>query len=452
MPDINPGCRNILFDVKYTDQVQDSEACHETLYRKWRVEMVGCESTVYNVRTQKIFIEDKQAPQFTSFPSDRQVQFFDLYGSQELGTPNVYDACGHGPSRVEYSDRIADSTHGLSKVERTWSAEDTCGNRASRVQNILIFNNDTEKNTEYDYRNFNLYSFNQIRGMKQSEIEGRVASKEKFTLVDSTVGEVATLASNVSSYKTQCFNKKTKYMAMSENEIGLENSIVNGPVFSSGKNKSLHFEKYTLDALSLSNFLNSSIRSLIKGPSKLVCVENLVDSRKVYAIRNYLGSTCTSIEFQLSHVNAIDASKFDSTSEYNLNLVGTQVVYNTFYLKDYALLKSLSMHIPRDSYAIINMELKENVVFDSPSSLFITNVDRPDNVLFNFLNKTKSIVFKSDLNERSSMLYGSILAPNVDVSVNYGNQTLLHYGQLFARNLDLNNYVQFCNQFGPFKF
>ena len=183
-----------------------------------------------------------------------------------------------------------------------------------------------------------------------------------------------------------------------------------------------------------------------------MCVENLVDSRKVYAIRNYLGSTCTSIEFKQSPVNAIDASKFDLNSEYKLNLVGAEVVYNTFYLKDYALLKSLSMHMPRDSYAIINMELNESVVFDTSSSLFITNVDTPDNVLFNFLNRTKSIVFKSDSNERNSMLYGSILAPNVDVSVNYGNQTLLHYGQLFAKNLDLNSYVQFCNQFGPFKF
>jgi hypothetical protein len=73
-PIVNPGCRGALALLSYTD-TKDNTKCAEKIYRKFRVEIDGCENELFNVRTQQLYVEDKQAPQFTTFPKDKHVEF-----------------------------------------------------------------------------------------------------------------------------------------------------------------------------------------------------------------------------------------------------------------------------------------------------------------------------------------------------------------------------------------
>ncbi len=140
IPIANPGCRGSDVDFSFVDKLMwpDKQQCNERVYREWRADIEGCEDSLFVKRTQKLYVEDKVAPVFSYFPPDRQVEFFENYGSEQMGSPKVYDQCGHGPSSVSYKDRVVAEVAGRRRVEREWSAVDECGNRISRMQIITI--------------------------------------------------------------------------------------------------------------------------------------------------------------------------------------------------------------------------------------------------------------------------------------------------------------------------
>lgn len=104
--DFHTGCRGVDVSLAYEDELVRGSACAHTIYRSWRVQVEGCEPTLFSTKTQRIFVEDNQAPRFLQFPADRSVQFFDPFGPDVAGTPSVVDGCGHGPSKLVYSDKF----------------------------------------------------------------------------------------------------------------------------------------------------------------------------------------------------------------------------------------------------------------------------------------------------------------------------------------------------------
>lgn len=102
---INTGCRGVYASIRYEDELVRGTKCTHTVYRTWIAERDGCENTLFSVRSQRIFIEDKQPPRFSEFPSDKVLGFFQSFGPEHTGTPKIFDGCGHGPSKLTYSDK-----------------------------------------------------------------------------------------------------------------------------------------------------------------------------------------------------------------------------------------------------------------------------------------------------------------------------------------------------------
>ena len=85
---------------------------------------------------QKIFIEDNEAPVFTSVPADK-----DVCGSPPpFGTPSTMDNCG-SVSLTHMDQTIWDDCINGEKKIRTWTATDDCGNSSTASQ-MIIFNHD----------------------------------------------------------------------------------------------------------------------------------------------------------------------------------------------------------------------------------------------------------------------------------------------------------------------
>lgn len=103
--DFHTGCRGVDAYLSYEDELVHGSKCVHTVYRKWRVDVDGCENTLFSTKTQRIFVEDSQPPRFYDFPADRTLEFFESYGPEHTGTPKVFDGCGHGPSNIVYSDK-----------------------------------------------------------------------------------------------------------------------------------------------------------------------------------------------------------------------------------------------------------------------------------------------------------------------------------------------------------
>ncbi len=159
LPRANPGCRGNDVDLSFVDRLMwpEREQCRERVYREWRAEVEGCASSLFVTRTQRMYVEDRTAPVFAYFPPDRQVGFFERYGSEQMGWPEVYDGCGHGPTSVGYRDRVSAGEKGRRRIEREWTAVDACGNRDSRVQRIGVGN--WEYELSGSFKNFLAFSF-----------------------------------------------------------------------------------------------------------------------------------------------------------------------------------------------------------------------------------------------------------------------------------------------------
>ena len=88
-----------------------------------------------NNQTEMLFtFDDSVAPVFDTFPPDLRV--CGMNPGDDFGTPTVIDGCP-----VTLSSNNVVTLDGCTvRVERTWTATDLCGNPASRVQVIEIFN------------------------------------------------------------------------------------------------------------------------------------------------------------------------------------------------------------------------------------------------------------------------------------------------------------------------
>ncbi len=165
LPKMNPGCRGSDVDLSFVDELlwpdRNRQQCSERVFREWRADVEGCASSLFVTRTQKLYVEDRVAPVFAYFPPDRQVGFFEEYGSEQMGSPKAYDQCGHGPTAVAYKDSVVVEATGRRRVEREWTAMDVCGNRNSKVQRIRIGNWDYELGVSF--KNFLAFSFGQTQ-------------------------------------------------------------------------------------------------------------------------------------------------------------------------------------------------------------------------------------------------------------------------------------------------
>lgn len=104
--DFNPGCRGVDVALRYEDELVRGPKCSHTVYRTWWVERDECEDTLFSTKMQRIFVTDRHPPQFSEFPADLTIEFFESYGTEHTGTPKVFDGCGHGPSKLIYSDKF----------------------------------------------------------------------------------------------------------------------------------------------------------------------------------------------------------------------------------------------------------------------------------------------------------------------------------------------------------
>lgn len=436
VPEINSGCRNVETDLYYDDTLINENICTEYVYRKWRVEMIGCEKTLFTTRNQKLFVEDKKAPIFIDFPSDKLIDFFDPYGTEHTGVPKVFDSCGHGPSKLNYEDKVHIVNISERIVYRTWLAEDFCGNKRQKTQKITIknsFKNDLNSN----YRNFLLFSFNKTE-IFNSLISGSIGSKQTISLINSTIG-------NDLDFETKC-NKEQKWSVLSGSKISMEETIVHGSI------KTLSDFDFNLahsQALELSKYLNNSVKSINIGFEEINCVEKDKNLSEEFPLENYKNSSCSGKKYKQFSINTIDETNLDLDSIKSIKLNGDELVYNVFYFNSPNLIESkeIEISVPETSVVVINFNNLKTTNLNLHKIKFNMNTSiKPSKVIYNFLSEG-DILFDDSLGWDS--VDGTILAPNsnfIKISKNNSSLSSKRFinGQIFAQNIYIDGVSQPC--------
>jgi choice-of-anchor A domain-containing protein len=435
-PKVNPGCRGLEYNLYYED-VLDEKKCEQKIYRKWHAETLDCEAELYALRVQQLYVEDRVAPYFSYFPADRNVEFFEAYGTRDLDYPRAYDSCGHGPSLITYNDTAIKTTSGKRVIERTWSVVDICGNKREKIQKIHFQN--SRDNSQWDFRRYLTFSFGQLN-LTNVYLMGEIGGRDKIKLNSSQIGHFSEKCSNL------------KFMLTSSDHIDLDDSIINGPVKTLNSLRSdFDFDESWRQAKKFSAFLNSTVFQINKGFNKIKCIENTPSLNEDYPIENFKESTCVGQESKKMYTNVIEHDD-ELVLDYldRVLLKGDELIYNIFYFRDISLISNriLAIDVPIDSFAIINIDAHQVKSLNISKIEFVNEKMNPTNVLFNFL-LADEIVYNDDcLNE----LVGSILAPYAIFEINGDNldkkKTL--NGQLFAKSLNAANFNQYCDLFELF--
>ncbi|CAF0820309.1 unnamed protein product [Brachionus calyciflorus] len=432
IPEFNPGCRNARTNLGYDDLLIDTK-CSESFYRKWRVEIIGCEDSLFFTRNQKLYVEDRFPPVFSIIPREKSINFFDPYGSDKMDIPRVYDVCGHGPSKLKYSETAEITNVGERLINRIWHTEDTCGNTHEEIQQITFKNSSFLRN----YENFLMFSFNQTQ-ISNSVIHGPLASKERITLINVTMG-------NDEDNEEKCF-KRQKWTVLSGKRITIEDSVIWGPVKALSD---FDFEKAYSLAVNFSEYLIDKTKQITSGPIELNCHETTQVLSVDFALNNYVDSNCVSKSHRYLSINSLDDSKANDENFKVIELKGSELIYNIFYIKNPSIFenKEIRLNVPETSMIIINLENKESfylnrhrIRFDKGSSI------SSKNVIYNFLNSGDIII---DANESFvNQISGSIFAPRSNFIINSSKVDI--NGQIYAKNIFIDGLIQTCSIFEPF--
>jgi gliding motility-associated-like protein len=150
---LNLGCRDSVpnrFSVSITDNcVLDTVIYNETVtgsgncpyaYKITRTWLArdGCGNTASY--RQVIVVSDEDAPIFQQFPRDTVIECSQPTDPGNTGRPVATDGCDPN-IRISYFDQIFTTGVACTKdytIQRTWVAEDTCGNANFRPQKIIV--------------------------------------------------------------------------------------------------------------------------------------------------------------------------------------------------------------------------------------------------------------------------------------------------------------------------
>lgn len=119
----------------YTDAVNNSDPCNIVISRTWSL-TDNCGNTAAN-QVQTITVKDVLSPDIFC-PPDATIALGDPNLPAATGSPVVTDNCDTSPL-VTYSDTtLAGSCVGNYRIQRTWTAADTCGNTSVCYQDIFV--------------------------------------------------------------------------------------------------------------------------------------------------------------------------------------------------------------------------------------------------------------------------------------------------------------------------
>lgn len=201
-------------------------------------------------------------------------------------------------------------------------------------------------------------------------------------------------------------------------------------------------------AVGISKFLNSTIKFINVGPSVINCFENTQDSSIYFPIDNYLSSSCAPSTIKDYFINTIDESMINENTK-TIELKGDDLLYNVFYIKNLKVLegRSFRLNVPDTSFVIINFENSETTFLNLHRIEFpIGSNLNAKSVIYNFLNNHDIVYgFENDFN-------GSILAPYSTFFAvqNHESKKVKFNGQIFAKNLFINEMLQTCSLFEAF--
>lgn len=436
LPEVDSGCRNVRTNLKINDLLIDHR-CSESIFRNWIIEVIGCESSLFESRLQKIYIQDKYPPFFSSIPGSKTVDFFESYGSQYLGKARTYDGCGHGPSFLSNRDSAIISKTGERLISRTWTTRDTCGNKHSEIQQIKIrnsFKNDLNSNFRY----FVMLALNETR-ITNSFIYGPVGSRNSISLVNSSIG-------NDLDLEEKCIRRQ-KWTVLSGEKISIEDSVVLGPIKSLSD---FDFEKSYSQIISLSKFLNDSIRNINEGVNEQNCLETVPNLSQEFALNNFLDATCTIKKSSFLPIHSIDETNYDMNKIKRIELKANELIYNVFFFRDTKIFenKEIVLNVPSESIVIINFQNKYKTYLNRHKIRFdLSNNLTSNKVIYNFL-EDGDIVFEP--NEEFKEINGTILAPYSNfISISNGLSQFVN-GQIFAKNIYIDGMQQNCIVSEPF--
>lgn len=235
-------------------------------------------------------------------------------------------------------------------------------------------------------------------------------------------------------------------MVQSGNRITMDESTIYGPMKQMSDFK---YDQAYENALKLTAYLNSTIRSINVGPSILNCYEHSIDESIEYPIENYLDSDCSVSSRKDFFINTVDESMINDETK-TIELIGSDLLYNVFYIKNLKTFegKSIRLNVPETSFVIINFENSETTYLNNHRIEFSNTGLSGKSVVYNFLNKFDVIFdFENDFDGTIlapySNFYGIMKNPNENRSVHLN-------GQIFAINIYLTNMRQTCTPFEAF--
>uniref|UniRef100_UPI001F3C0445 T9SS type A sorting domain-containing protein n=1 Tax=Membranihabitans maritimus TaxID=2904244 RepID=UPI001F3C0445 len=128
-PMVVTNCEDEEIEMDLTVDTLDHSTCELTIQKTWIAsDNCGNADTAY----QKITFEDNSAPQFTDIESEIAIQCGEV---AEFTEPVVTDNVKVSSLTFEDDDQI-EGCEGF--IQRTWTAEDACGNRSTFIQKIVL--------------------------------------------------------------------------------------------------------------------------------------------------------------------------------------------------------------------------------------------------------------------------------------------------------------------------
>jgi len=246
-----------------------------------------------------------------------------------------------------------------------------------------------------------------------------------------------------------------KYMLASSSQIQMSETTVNGPVKTLGKfNPKVDFdyEEAHERAMEFSQFLNMTLAtSLNTGVSRLKCVDHTPNNSKGYPITNYASASCVWDQIREIKVNVIDESNEVPLKIHpdRVVLKGNELVYNVFHFNDESFVsdQTLVIDVPRDSFAIINIDSVKISYLNISNIVFVDERSSVANLIFNFVRANEINYAFRDLNVFS----GALLAPYATFRIQGNESEKKHFrGQIFANEIEARYFFQECNLFEGF--